>query len=70
MTEWEISQRADAIDDCVHALKLGENVLEVHLEMWEGFPPDVDGPDYAYWCAIAEIKSKLNTDDCLLKEHV
>ena len=58
----------EAVEDCQWALGMSETALHQHIDMWTGFPPSVDSPQYSYWCTIAEIKSKLGTNECLLKE--
>lgn len=68
MITTEITARDQAISDCKYAASLGEVGLNQHIQIWEGFPPSADAiEDYEYWCTMAEIKSKLGSEECLLK---
>lgn len=57
----------DAISDCKYMLSLGGNALTNHFSIWKNNPPEIGSTDWAYYDALAEIESKLNTNECLLK---
>ena len=63
--------REEAIRDCKYAASLnmtGDFGLHYHIANWldEEFPP-LDDDEQEYQDAIREIKSKLGTEECLLK---
>jgi hypothetical protein len=63
-----MNPREEAISDCKYAISLGEVALNQHIQIWQDSPPTVNvGEEYEYWCTLAEIKSKLGSEECLLK---
>lgn len=63
-----MNQMEQAIQDLKYARSLGETAFNQHIDIWSivGLQ-DQDDIDYAD--AIKEIKQKLGTDKCLLKEQ-
>lgn len=67
----EVDHRHDAIEDCKAALKFDAGdgtftALNEHLAHWSD-ATGLGDMDYPYYQVICEIKSKLFTDECLLK---
>jgi hypothetical protein len=63
-----MNQREQAILDCKYAASLSVTTLMMHIGIWTLDvlrPTDYD--DIVYQQTIIEIKSKLGTDQCLLK---
>lgn len=58
----------EAIGNCKYARSLGEVALQQHLESWASAVMAFDDEDYNYYLSVMEIKQKLDTEECLLKE--
>lgn len=58
--------RDEAIIDCKYGKQCGGSALAMHIAIWSG-ADGVTGDDIEYRNTILEIKSKLETDECLLK---
>lgn len=62
----------EAITTCKYALSLGLTALNEHFDLWIDpvfnamHPLSGDEPQYVE--ALIEIKSKLGTEECLLKQ--
>lgn len=66
------SIRHEAIEDCKTALSYDGGrgtftALNQHIERWTDSTFIMGDLDYYYHTVICEIKSKLFTDECLLK---
>lgn len=67
------TMREQAIADCKYAYELGDvgdgkfTALHFHIGLWAGDRPQDCDDDREYRKVINEIKSKLFTDECLLK---
>lgn len=60
-----MTEREQAVSDCKYARSLSVNTLNSHIGMWT--LGDVDPDEQDYQDTIREIKSKLGTEECLLK---
>lgn len=68
-----MTPREEAIADCKYARSLGEIALSQHIDMWTGLRAqaskvELNRDEYSYFVAMNELKRKLNTEECLLKE--
>lgn len=58
----------EAIAVCKYAKSLGETALKEHFDIWIEFDdPNAKEDELLYIEALIEVKSKLGTDQCLLK---
>lgn len=58
----------DAVMDCRYALSLSQTALHQHLNTWLESLDEMSEDDKEYCLTLAEIKAKLGTNKCLLKE--
>lgn len=58
----------EAIITCKYAQNLGYTALKEHIDIWvEVDDPNITEDEALYIEALIEIKSKLGTEQCLLK---
>jgi len=68
-----MTDREEAIADCKYALSLdcGDGTftaLNEHIAIWAGYRPQDNASDAQYRLTINEIREKLHTSNCLLKD--
>lgn len=60
----------EAIATCKYALSLSLTALHEHFAIWLDDTNPVDNDDERAYCvALAEVRSKFNTDKCYLGEN-
>lgn len=69
MTTAMMSPKEEAIVTCQYACNLGLTALKEHFSLWlEDDSADFTEDELLYIEALIEIKSKLGTEQCLLRQ--
>ena len=60
--------RHEAIQDAKYFVKLSDHALDNQIDLWCNNSDDMSEDDTEYFLTLLEIKTKLHTNECLLKE--
>lgn len=64
-----MENRLEAIEDAKYFIKLSDSALDNQIDLWCNNSDEMSEDDQEYFLTLLEIKGKLGSINCLLKEN-